>query len=264
MKKLIIITIITLSFSSVSPSLAAEMSASLDASTNQVSVPNVLPQSENVLNVLPVSMDVQPTPVIETAVEPTTVSVPEVLPIPLPSPLPSGHVPTVVTVFESSEETITVTPPCSATCPNPPSVIVPVGAVKIIPCRDVVVPAIEADVTIPQADRLVLPETPCPSITPIIQVTSTGGGGGSIVFPTNVLPDNEPVLEETSIEVPGQKVLGEQSIVVENTTSPSFPKTGAAPVAPSTSSTSTTPSNTSNALMSFSYSNDRKREYSIA
>lgn len=263
MKKLIILSIFALSFSTISPALGAEMPVSADVPTSEVAVPNVLPQSENVLNVLPTSQDVKP--LIEaTAVSSVMEQTPVNEPDPLPTGTPPNHIPSPVRNIDLTNETITVTPPCATTCPNPTPVIVPVGEIKIIPCRKDVLPALVDTATTSSVDRIILPVDPCPSITPVVEQTFSGSGGGSIIIPTNVLPGNEPVSEETSIEVPGQKVLGEQTIVVENTTSPSFPKTGAAPVSPSTSSTSTTPSNTSNALMNFSYSNDRKREYSIA
>lgn len=263
MKKLIILSIFALSFSTISPALAAEMSVFADVPTIEVTVSNVLPQSENVLNVLPTSQDVKP--LIEaTAASSVMEQTPVNEPDPLPTGTPPNHIPSPVRNIDLTNETITVTPPCATTCPNPTPVIVPVGEIKIIPCVENVEPALVDTTPASQADRIVLPVDPCPSITPVVEQTFSGSGGGSVIFPTNELPVNEPVSLETSIEVPGQKVLGEQTVVVEKTTAPSFPKTGAAPVAPNTTSTSTTPSNTSNALMSFSYSNDRKKEYSIA
>jgi hypothetical protein len=262
MKKLIILSIFTLSFSAISPVFASEMNVSVDTAPAQESLPNVLPQSENVLNVLPASQDIES--VVETVIQPTPVSIPEVLPPSLPSRSPLVHIPTLGNVAEITEEILPVTPPCPATCPNPHPVIVPSGDVKVIPCRDVVVPAIEADATIPQADRLVLPENPCPSITPIIQVTSTGGGGGSVILPINVLPVNAAMTEENTSVAPVQEVLGEKIVETTKTSSPSFPKTGAAPSVPRVPSTSSTPTNTSNALTIISFTNDRKQELVIA
>lgn len=262
MKKLIILSILTLSFSTISPVFASEMIVSADTAPTQESIPNVLPQSENVLNVLPVSQNVEP--VIEIVTPPTPVSVPEVLPPSLPKRSPSGHIPTLGNVTEIPNENLPVTPPCPATCPSPHPVIVPVGETKVIPCREIIVLTIEANMAVPQINRLVLPEDPCPSITPVIQETSTGGGGGSVLIPTNVVPANVPIIEEISSQAPIQKVLGEQKVKTTTTSSPSFPKTGAAPSVPRVPSSSSTPTNTSNALTIISFTNDRKQEPVIA
>lgn len=263
MKKLIILSIFALSFSTISPTFAAEMPDSTDVTTIQVTVPNVLPASENVLHVLPISPDVRP------AVEAVVVSTENVIvPVISVDPLPSGtlpnHIPSPVKNIDPVNEINIVTPPCVTACPNPLPIITPVTEIIITPCLSVNMATSRVDVSVTPVDRIVLPANPCPSITPVVEQTFSGSGGGSIILPTNVLPGNEPATDESSIEVPGQKVLGEQKVVLEKSTSPSFPRTGAAPVALPTSSTSTTPSTTSNAIMSFSYSNDRKRQYSIA
>lgn len=255
MKKLIIFSILTLSFSTISPVFASEISVSEDTVLVQESVPNVLPQSENVLSVLPVSPDSEPA--IETVIESTPVSVPEVLPPSLPRRLPSGHIPTISNVTETPEEILPVTPPCPAICPDPHPVIVPIGTIKVLPCREIVVPAIEADTIIPQDDQLVDLEAPCSPITPVIQETSTGSGGGLVFFPTNVIPVNNKVKEDISTETPVQEVLGEKKVNSIESTSPSFPKTGAAPMAPSAPATSNT---TPNVVTIISFYNDRKQE----
>lgn len=248
MKKLIILSIFALGFSSISPTFAAEMADSGNLPTIQ----------ESVSNVLPISLDVK-TPV--QAVDVTTASV--AIPVVAPSPMPSGtvpnHLPSPAKDLDTGNETIAVIIPCASTCPNPNPVITPINEVYVTPCLDSV-PAAFVDASTSQADRIIIPIDPCSSITPVNEVTVTGTGGGAVIFPTPVLPVNDPVEVETSTEVPGQKVLGEKKVETKKITSPSFPKTGGAPSAPITPTTATT---TLNAIINFSFSNDRKRQHPI-
>jgi hypothetical protein len=241
MKKLIIFSILALSFNTVSPSLAAEIDDSQEVQFIQERAPNVLP----------VSQDVKP--VVELVVDP---SIAQTVPVAPPTPC-INSCPTPVKYIDAIDDTITVTPPCINACPNPNPVITPANEIVISPCSTEIAPMAAFNMVTSQNDHLVIPNDPCPPITPVIQINPTGTGGGSVILATNVLPVSAPAEVEMSTEVPGQKVLGEQKVVMESTPVPSFPKTGGAPITPSTP---TAPTNTSNAIMNFSFNNDRKRE----
>lgn len=255
MKKFIIVSILALSFSSISPALAADMVTPVDVETTEESMPQVLPVAENVK------------PVSETIINSIdTVIIPVVLPTPCvnlcPTPLvtPPNPLPEPIKNINPVDDIITVTPPCLTTCPNPnPNpVIVPSGEIVLDPCSDVILPTPALNRPISLGDIGIVPNKPCPSVTPITEVAPTGSGGGSVFYPTNVLPVNAPAAVEITTTVPVQQVLGEQTIADEKIPVPSFPKTGAGPSVPST------PFNTMSAIMGFSFATDRKRAISIA
>lgn len=258
MKKLIILSIFALSFSSVSPTFAADFPTPVDVEISEIS-------QETMPQVLPVAENVRPAPeavgnsndiVIVPAVLPSSSCV-NLCPTPLPTP--PNPLPEPIKNINPIEDIIIVEIPCLNTCPNPsPSPVIIPGGEVITPCSDVILSTSVSTAPTSEDDRVIIPTNPCPSITPIAEVVPTGNGGGSVFYPTAVLPVNAPVAVEVTTQVPVQQVLGEQKVVMEKIPVPSFPKTGAGPSAPST------PTNAVNAIMNFSFSFDRKRAFSIA